>query len=517
MKHILLISLAYLFGQAQPGMAACEVLNSKGQPVSGLEDAVFQVLRSTDQCPMNVGEFRDVLKEEGAIFATTMVANRGFHNPEQGSFSFFEMVTIVKPKHLRRAVSRDELFFGHFTAPGAGSNLTLDQTPSGNSLMIELIAWDAKKELFNFFELRGIEQGPTWFYRGDSADIWSDVEKLHLTKSPSEAIFGNNLRCSGCHIAGGPIMKEFAGPHDSWWMKERVLPLGGRTPDAEMNDVMKSLQSADTIAANVKMGVDKLVAGKAFKVHQQSSPQVALRPLFCPEEIQLGSGLEPLDGLSDDIEIPTSVLLDPRLVQGHLKVSKQLYMNALKSLRSKFPEIERIDGDHPWITPVKSYADQLAVTSLNGFGVDQEFIADVLTIDMTRSVFSNTRCKLLSLVPATWKASWKEEFKQNLASSHLAGAQELLKSLTNPGANVAFYQKQAMQFLGKCQARLKTPQGVLDLVQFVGETRNEAFASDVSKNPRGQILEPGFRVIFSVFNPQLKPGTKTLDSECVLR
>jgi hypothetical protein len=28
--------------------------------------------------------------------------------------------------------------------------------------------------------------------------------------------------------------------------------------------------------------------------------------------------------------------------------------------------------------------------------------------------------------------------------------------------------------------------------------RKAAFASEISKNPRGQILEPGFRVIFPV-------------------
>lgn len=516
LKFILLILLMNSSFEAR---AACAVFDSKGQPVQGLNDPVFKILTAESQCPLNVLEFRELLVAEGAQFKTTMVANRGFHNPTQGSFSFFEMVEIPRPKRLERAVSSDEFFFGHFTAPGAGNALSLDQTASGNALMIELIGWDAKKEVFHFFELIGGNTGPRWFYRGDSADIWNDTSRLHRFRGTGDVLFGNHLRCSGCHVGGGPIMKELNAPHDSWWMKERVLPLAGRVPDHDVLEVMKTITSASALATNVKSGMTKLMNGKAFALNQRSSPQVALRPLFCPEEVNIDSTLETLDGRSQDMEIPVQFFADPRLSgMTPLKVSKALYLNALKLLKSKFPEIDRADADHAWLTPVKAYADHEALNRLQGAGViDTEFVVDVLAVDMTRPLFSKTRCELLPLVPHTWSKDWPTTFKSNLSRSRLTGAAILLGHLTDSRQDKTVHRKAMTSFLSQCQNRLKSPQGVTDLVTVLGQTRIEAFASDISKNPRGQILEPGFRVIFPDFHPTPVPGAKTLDQNCILR
>lgn len=517
MKFIVLILL--MISTSQPSRAACLVVDSKGQPVQGLHDPLSQILAATPRCPLNVVEFRELLVEEGARFKTTMVGNRGFHNPAQGSFSFFEMVEISEPKHLQRPVQSDEFFFGHFTAPGAGQTLSLDQTASGNSLMIELIAWDAQKEVFHFFELIGLNSGPKWFYRGDSQDIWNDTSALHRARTTGQPLFGERLRCSGCHVGGGPIMKELNAPHDSWWMKERVLPLAGRILDQDAAEVMKSIHSADELAKNVKTGMTKLMNGKAFGVKQRSSPQVALRPLFCPEELNLDSAAEPLDGRSQEIAIPVQFFADPRLSgMTQLKVSKALYLNALKALKSKFPEIDRADADHAWLTPVKSYADHEAVNRLQAAGViDNEFVVDVLAVDKTRPLFSKMRCELLPLVPNTWTKDWKTQFQSNLSRSRLPGAAILLSHVTDSSQTKTAHRQATASFLSQCQNRLKSPQGVQELVSVLGQTRLEAFASDISKNPRGQILEPGFRVIFPEFSPNAVQGAKTLDQNCILR
>ena len=385
--------------------------------------------------------------------------------------------------------------------------------------MIELIAWDAQKEVFDFFELRGLDSGPKWFYRGDSADIWNDTNKLHRARATGEPIFGDHLRCAGCHVGGGPIMKELNAPHDSWWKKERVLPFAGRVLDSDAAGVMKTIQSADELAINVKSGMTKLMNGKAFALKQQSAPQVALRPLFCPEELNIDSAAEPLDGRSQEVAIPIQFLADPRLGgMTQLKVSKTLYLNALKILKSKFPETDRADADHAWLTPVKSYADHEAVSRLIAAGViDTEFVTDVLAVDMTRPLFSKTRCELLPLLPASWTKDWQNQFKANLIRSRLPGASVLLSHLNDADQNMTVHRAKTSSFLSQCQERLKSPQGVIDLVTVLGQTRLEAFASDISKNPRGQILEPGFRVIFPKFDPSPVPGAKTLDEHCILR
>ena len=74
--------------------------------------------------------------------------------------------------------------------------------------MVELIAWDGDKQVFNFYEMIGDGRQGKWFYRGDSLDIQADVKFLHRQTGSGDPRFGSNLRCSGCHTAGGPIMKE---------------------------------------------------------------------------------------------------------------------------------------------------------------------------------------------------------------------------------------------------------------------------------------------------------------------
>ena len=497
--------------------AACRVLSSNGSAVQNQDDPVFQILALQSKCPINVMELRSAIASEGGKMTTAMVGNRGFHNPGQGSFSFFETVEIARPLHLRKPVAKEELFFGHFTAPGAGNTLTLDQDQIHSSLMIELIAWDSRKEMFNFYELIGSAQGSKWFYRGDSQDIWNDTKNLHL-KNTAEPVFGSTLRCSGCHISGGPIMKELTAPHDSWWMKERVLPLANRIPDANVAAVMKTLHSADEFAVTVTKGLSKLTRGKAFQNKQATSPQMALRPLFCPEEINFESDSHPLGGSGVSIGVSSSFLVDPRIgSKTAVKAAKDIYVDALRKQHSRFPETNLMDADHAWLAPVKARSDLMAIASLVPNVIDQEFIADVLAIDMTRPVFSPIRCGLLPLAPAQWSPNWKREFTETLQKSRLAGAWELFENISNPSKTMGFHRGQAEQFVEKCRDRLESAEGVAELVGYLGQSRAEIAASDISKNPRGQILEPGFRVIFPVFQPAPKAWSKTLIAECHLR
>jgi hypothetical protein len=46
---------------------------------------------------------------------------------------------------------------------------------------------------------------------------------------------------------------------------------------------------------------------------------------------------------------------------------------------------------------------------------------------------------------------------------------------------------------------------------MASQRRAEVKAAETSKNPRGQILEPGFRVIFPVDRLQSQPGQLRLD------
>lgn len=484
----------------------CRIQTLQGNP----HDAVAQLLQSAPSCPTDVFGFRRLLEQRGARIQTTMVGNRGFHNSGEGSFSLFE--TVTGPiQTVDFALAPGNLFFGHFIG-GDGKQLVSLQAPEQGSLMIELIAFDPAKKLYNFYELIGDGKQGNWFYRGDSLDIRADIAPLHRQSDPAHPAFGRHLRCAGCHLGGGPIMKELALPHNDWWSAKRPLPLGGRVPEPRLAELMNSLQDAELLANHVKAGLAQLQAASPYA--RSEDLQARLRPLFCPQEVNFASDSQPLDDAAATVGLPSAVLVDPRLMPDDaLKMPKAVYLQALQSVGSRFPEIARADADHAWLAPVKSWADRQEVEGLLREGlIDQELVSDVLAIDFSRPVVSGQRCGLLSLLPKTAGPDWQQQFKLHLAQSPLPAAKQLLRHLQQPDA--AAHQARAQSLLASCRQRLQTPAGARELLTWVGLQRQAVASSEISANPLGRILEPGFRVIFPAIQLPLRP--MQLDAGCRL-
>lgn len=494
-------------GQAR---GACRILDNRGAEASGLGDPFAAVFLREPTCPQNVLELRALLTQAGAQLKPTFVANRGFHNPGLGSFSLFEIVTGDLTSFSSR-VEPGDLFFGHFTGV-AGQRLVLDQT---QSLMVEVIAWDVQKGMFNFYELIREERGPRWFYRGDSADIAADVSPLHRQDGPQ---FGAKLRCSGCHVAGGPIMKELAPPHNDWWRTDRRLPLGGRQPDAALVEILNRLVDASELASSVEAGVAKLNASAPFKaLRMRASLQEKLRPLFCPMELNLASDTEPFESPTPSVGVPSAFLIDAMFLTETMPVSRSHYREALAKNQSRFPETTRADSDHAWLTPVKAHSDRLAIEALIRAGlIDEEFAADVLATDMPNPVFSAARCKLLRLVPAKEAPGWKDQFVQALHQRGGTAGAELLANVTQANRTLTFHKQRALALVARCRTTLTNADATANLYRLLSTRRQEAFDSPISSNPRGQILEPGFRVIFPEVNPRARSGSLKLTDQCTV-
>jgi hypothetical protein len=498
-----------------PPPATCIIRDNANKATLNNNDPLAKLLLAGDPCPANVFEFRARLLKAGAKIRTAFVGNRGFHNPAEGSFSMFEIVSgRLTPGGLE--VADGEFFFGHFTARN-GNKLFANQAPGDGDLMVELIVWDPQKKLFNFYEVLGDGQTGRWFYRGDSLDIQADIQSLHRQLDANRPQFGRRLRCSGCHSAGGPIMKELTLPHNDW-ETTRQLPLANMKPDGELAQILKGMVDADELAKSVNGGLLKLTESNRFQEGKKAlSLQEQLRPLFCPVELNLESDLAPLDDKASQLRVPAAFLVDPRLAQGSVTIARAQYDAALGALNAAFPEgPQRRDADHGWLTPVKAFSDTLAVESLIKQGlIDQEFVSDVLAVDLTNPLFSNSRCRLLRLLPNKADAAWKETFKASLksAKANLA-AKELFDNLTDPTRNTQFHRARGARLLTQCQNLLQGEDSVVKLYRLLAQRRSEAFASEISKNPLGQILEPGFRVIFSETRPQIRPGTFRLNDDC---
>jgi len=481
-------------------------------PAPANHDAVAALLGAAPECPANVLEFRARLAREPASLATAFVDNRGFHNGAAGSFSLFESVTGTV---AGVPVGSGDFFFGHFTEK-RGVELVLQQTPEDKALLIELIAWDPVKGLFNFYELRGDGTRGQWFYRGDSADILRDIARLHRQEDPTHPVFGQRLRCSGCHLGGGPIMKELDAPHNDWWTSARPLPLAGLAPEPHLGRILaQGLVDAETLAAHVRQGNARLEASVAFRAARTGrTRQERLRPLFCPEEMNLASDPTPNDARAN-VKPPSAFFVDPRLASRELAIPRAVYDSALQSLKSTFPESGRSDGDHPWLAPVKAAADAAAVAALvQSRIVDEEFVADVLAVDAGNPALSEARCSLLPLVPKEANAhGWEAAFVRALAASKEPAARELHANLTEPERDAAWHRARATAMLEACARKLQAGD-VTPYVELLAQRRVEVFANEISKNPRGQILEPGFRVIFPEITPEPHPGALTLTREC---
>lgn len=505
---------------SQRAFAACSLINSSGQTVGRTHDALGLLLSSDYACPKNVFALRQLLKSSGLKLETTLVANRGFHNPIQGSFSLFEMVLgELKTLDNHLFINGGDFFFGHFTAINSEGNLIADQNPEKNSLMIEAFAWDHKKEVFNFYELRGNGTKGQWFYRGDSADIFADNELLHRQPDPQHPQFGNRLRCSGCHGAGGPIMKELSKPHNDWWEPDRELDLGGRKPDDTLQEILETLVSSEELAKNVLRGLKKLNHSHTLYHKKSPSLQEQLRPLFCPVELNLMSDIFPNDEIRSEVSIPAEFFLDSRFLQAEenqeIMIPRTFYNAALNTVGSYFPETDLNDADHAWLTPVKAKSDQLAVDSLIQHRViDRKFMLDVLDVDRTNPVFSAARCSLLHLLPDTATSNWREVFLNNLSQSQNKAAKKLLQNMMSPQQDAEFYMQEAKKLLQQCRFKLQNSKNVVMMYRLLMQRRAEVRASEISLNPLGQILEPGFRIIFPENNIIATPGALKLTTTC---
>ncbi|WP_394829395.1 hypothetical protein [Pendulispora albinea] len=512
-----LVALVALVGACmrtpeEPPAQASEQRIAGCAPAPGNRDAVAALLAASPACPGNVLEFRARLEREPAKVATAFVDNRGFHNAAAGSFSLFESVTGIV---AGVRVAPGDFFFGHFTEK-RGAAWVLQQTPEDDALLIELIAWDPAKGLFNFYELRGNGARGRWFYRGDSADILRDIAQLHRQDDPARPAFGQRLRCSGCHLGGGPILKELAAPHNDWWTSARPLPLPALPPEPALARILaQGLVDAGELAARVRQGSAKLESSAAFRAaRKERSRQERLRPLFCPEEMNLGSDSAPSDAPSD-IAPPSAFFVDPRLGSRELVTSRAGYDAALRALASAFPESGRADADHAWLAPVKAAADVGAVAKLvEERAVDEELVADVLAVDMGNPALSGARCGLLRLVPEDAQG-WRAAFVRALAGSNDPAARELHANLTDPARDARWHRAQAASMLEACARRLRAGD-VAPYVELLAQRRAEVSANAIATNPRGQILEPGFRIVFPDVLPGPRPGALELTRACTV-
>ena len=119
--------------------------------------------------------------------------------------------------------------------------------------------------------------------------------------------------------------------------------------------------------------------------------------------------------------------------------------------------------------------------------MNEEFVLDVLSIDYKNPLFSKIRCDLLKLMPESGDIG---VFIKRVPSDY---AQTFMIQ------NGSELKKQAQKYLTEKEISWQSEEEVKDEVKRLKVLRLSVFQDEISQNPLGQILEPGFRVIFPVF------------------
>lgn len=453
-----------------------------------LGDALHQIISRPASCPKDILELKKLLALLKINTLSAMVSNRGRNNPTHGSFSIFESAYGTSEEIQ---IKRGQLFFGYFTKR-SGREVKLDITPDSKRLMIEVIAWDPVKQMFNFYELMGQGNTSQWFYRGDSYDAIKDNEFLHRNKVGRK--FGHRMRCSACHNSGTPILKEIKAPHNDWWRKNRPLPLQPNTPSKEVRDILINLSDVSFFAKDVIEGSKAFIKSSQYRRMEKSlSLQEALRPLFCTVEINIESAVaRPYIG-ENLIQVPGSVFVNPILSksQGPF-VRKSEYVYQLNQLGFRFPEGAAVDSDQPWLAPVKGLSDLLKIEMLIRNGVlDLKTAKLILSFDFKRPLFSEKRCAMLKYVPNHWDSNWFFTMQSRLSRSQAELGQDFSQHLSQGEKNHSIAIE---TYLGSIRSLSGTK--LRSGLRTLDQIRKSVFHSEISQNPLGQILEPGFRVIF---------------------
>jgi hypothetical protein len=491
------------------------------------DDAVQRGILAGPDMPRDVLAVRQRLLKLGGSLQTHIVANRGHDNPKFGSFSFFETYTGPIPDGK---VDKAELFLGFFSQPQNGK-LAIDNQAEAGQLMMELIAWDYTKQVYNFWELIGDGKTGQWKYRGDSNDILADVSEVYLTAGPPK--FGKRLRCSACHTLGGPIMKELWEPHNDWYKVGAPLPLGtlaleegddSANPRQAAAKLWKGAADAGNLSDLIVRGTAKLMEARVKQKDDKLTLRHQLRSLFATMEINLRSDTKPFSQRAKDgspIALPYDFFVDATLAGKHdrIPVDFKVYQTVLNKVNARFAAKETpglIESHHAFNVPVRSSIDEAVLTRLVVQGVlDPQLIASVLAIDFTTPIHSARRARLLRYVPE--KAMDAADLRQQLkAALQMAkqdpDAQQLLAYLSEPQKyTVEYFQKMTADYLEVIRTGAKDVDTVYDWWRMASQRRAELKVAPTAPTPLHNITEPGFRVIFPEDDLKSLPGKLWLD------
>jgi hypothetical protein len=375
------------------GEFPCEVKHFSGGAIdlSQRTDVLAElVLKTGEGCPKSFEETMEKLRK-------TDTGNCSVENRSAGINTMVVSETaqlLGEPTDYRVVTTRkcgerkkEDLFFSLFGVRPAEKNAD-GELKSRLPIAAEVIAFDETRQEYVYYEITGSGE---WEFFGTSTDILN----------------GTAGRCQACHTGGGPIMKELDTPWLHWEGHEDVP---GARDLVDSSDDLGSKSSGSAMERLTKDSNRKWNKTRVELLKSTGDTARLLEPLFCTVEINVDNGTDFANKEMKGVKL--DFMIDPQFGNsGTIPVDHADYV----ALLDEFEQfVELSPGDNAkdsegkeirdtiflFAYPERSFNDDDYVEKLKDAGiVDDEFIKDVLAVDFTNPIWSDSRCGLLEFAP----------------------------------------------------------------------------------------------------------------------
>jgi hypothetical protein len=355
------------------------------------------------------------------------------------------------------------------------------------SSLLQLISWSEHQGVFHFFE----RTSAGWGWAGSSLHALQDASR---GKGPFDS-----------HINGGLVMKELKFPWNHWHSQSNGIPrdLIFESQEELNHPLFSQIEGAQDLELAVKGGVRRwtkrrvqrdLQGGQLVQLEWYArqilwttsvnlvSTSVLSRRLSSVEELSL-----PRTFFFDEegIKLAASLLSDLDVLPANdFSVKASLYASILEELEVHVEaEIAGLtiegDTDFAFLVPERAFEDQAVLQELMRKEVLSPRLAlCLLLVDFTNPVFSPVRAELLALFPSSIAqgggGSALDTVVIDRARANPSPATQELLQLWDDQKLLTIVQRRLANFTNAVQTRLRTPEGVRDLLKLA-DSRKETF------------------------------------------
>lgn len=336
----------------------------------------------------------------------------------------------------------------------------LSGTPGSSTRFLQVIAWDAQKKKFNYYELNPEKH---WSWAGDSSHA----------RQPQFVGQG----CFDCHHNGSVIMKELKTPWNNWTSQLATINLSFLPLDVAQDPNLKKLNGADQLEQDIRGGVAQYYTAwlashlsNDFKTITNISD--LLRHITTTTSVNFESN-NPSSGNPDIVPPKNFFLFDDALSQvtgDDFGGSGYNFPSTISFQSKKFNQIIDTKGFalrkcvriadtnkcqpttlkyeqkgstfNPFFVPVPSNEDSLVIQNLIKFSanlnnqrkniqfISDKFAASILMVDFQNPVFSSVRSSLQTYADKLDVATIDDTGVSNIPSLFVAQIQEAVKNQT---------------------------------------------------------------------------------------